>query len=201
MKLIEALNLINKLEVPAFYTDDIAAYLHLSMTGASQTLRRLSKSGHVIRLKAGLWAIPDKIDPLALPNYLLAPLPSYISFHSALYYRNVIDQIPSIIYAATLRKTIKFTTPIATVSAHQIQPDFFFGYTFDEKTGVKMATAEKALIDTLYLSPAKSGIFKALPELDKEELNLNEAQRIIEKIPSKRRRTLVQKRFNGLFGF
>lgn len=183
-----------------FYTNDVAAYLDLPIPHASQILRRLSNSNHVVKLKRGLWGIPDKIDPLTLPNYLLAPLPAYISFHSALYYRNVIDQIPTVIYVATLHKTAKFITPIATISAHHIQPDFFFGYTFDEKTGVKMATPEKALIDTLYLSPVKSGIFKALPELDREELDIDHAREIIEKIPSKQRQKLVLKRFNKLFG-
>ena len=198
MKLIEALKLINELEVSVFRTDDIAAYFNIKTAHASKILTRLSKSNHLLHLKKGLWAVPDKIDPLELPNYLLAPLPSYISFHSALYYRNVIDQIPSIIYVATLYKTIKFITPIATISAHQIHPDFFFGYTYDEKTKIKMATAEKALIDTLYLSSAKSGIFKALPEVDSDEIDLEKTRKIIKKIPSKLRQTLVLKRFNAL---
>lgn len=198
MKLIEALKLINELEVSVFRTDDIAAYFNIKTAHASKILTRLSKSNHLLHLKKGLWAIPDRLDPLELPNYLLSPLPSYISFHSALYYRNVIDQIPSIIYVATLYKTIKFITPIATVSAHQIHPDFFFGYTYDEKTKIKMATAEKALIDTLYLSSAKSGIFKALPEVDSDEIDLEKARKIIKKIPSKLRQTLVLKRFNAL---
>ncbi len=200
MKLIEAQNLIKKLETPVFRTGDIATYLNIKTDHASQILRRLTNSGHLINLKKGLWAIPDKLDPLALPNYLLAPLPAYISFHSALYYRNVIDQIPTTIFVATLHKTVKIVTPIATISAHQIQPDFFFGYTFDEKTGVKMATAEKALIDFLYLYPTKSKIFRALPELDMDELNLEKAKKIIVKIPSKSRQTIVQDQFKALFG-
>ena len=199
MKLIEVLDHINRFEIPVFYTNDIATYFDVTTTHASHLLRRLSNSGHLIHLKRGLWAIPERFDPLALPNYLLAPLPAYISFHSALYYRNVIDQIPTIIYVATLHRTAKFITPIATISAHQIHPDFFFGYTYDEKTGIKMATAEKALIDTLYLSAAKTKIFKSLPELDMDELNLDKAKKIIKKIPSKYRQTLVLNQFNKLF--
>jgi len=198
MKLIDVLNLINKLEVAVFHTKEIAAYLDIDLSHASQILRRLAKSNHLIHLKKGLWGMPNRIDPLVLPNYLLSPLPAYISFHSALYYRNVIDQIPSIIYVATLHKTVKFITSIATISAHQIHPDFFFGYTYDEKTCIKMATAEKALIDTLYLSSAKSGIFKTLPELDMTEINLDKARKIIKKISSKRRQILVLNRFNAV---
>jgi predicted transcriptional regulator of viral defense system len=200
MKLIEALKLIRQLKISVFRTNDIATYLKITTPHASKILKRLSNSKHLIYLKKGLWAISDKIDPLVLPNYLLKPLPSYISFQTALYYRNVIDQIPDIIYVATLHKTIKIKTPIATISAHQIKSDFFFGYTYDESTGIKMATAEKALIDVFYLHPTKSGFFKSLPELDMDEIDLDKARKIIKKITSKRRRTIVLNQFKALLG-
>lgn len=196
MKSTKVLSYINQFKVPVFNTNDIAGYFNITIGNASKILSRLAKENHLIHLKKGLWAIAGKLDPLELPNYLLSPNPAYISFQSALYYRNVIDQIPSIIYVATLHKTIKFITPIAVISAHQIHPNFFFGYTYDNK--IKMATAEKALIDVLYLSSTKSNLFKALPELDLDEINLKKAAKIIKKIPSKRKQTLVLKIFKSL---
>lgn len=198
MRLIDVLKYINELNNPVFTSNDIAAYLNIKNSHASKILSRLSKSNHLIHLKKGIWAVTNKIDPLALPNYLLSPVPCYISFYSALYYRNVIDQIPSIIYVATLHKTIKFITPIATISAHQIHPRFFFGYTYDEKNNIKMASAEKALIDTLYLYSSRSKLFRALPELDMDEINIKKAKAIIKKIPSKRLKSLVLKLFDAL---
>ena len=62
-----------------------------------------------------------------------------------------------------------------------------------------MATAEKALIDILYLSSSRSKIFTALPELDFDEINVKKAKRIIEKIPFKSKKTFVQNKFNALF--
>jgi hypothetical protein len=62
-----------------------------------------------------------------------------------------------------------------------------------------MATAEKALVDILYLFPEKSKTFRALPELGVKELSLNKIEKWIKKIPSKRRRTLVANRFRDLF--
>lgn len=197
MKLIEALNKIKKLNISAFHTNDIAISLGITITNASKILKRLSIFEYVIHLKKGLWAMPE-IDPLIIANYLLAPLPAYISFYSALYYKNLIDQIPSIIYVATLHKTIKFITPIATIFAHQINPNFFFGFSYDEKTKIKMATSEKALIDTLYLSKSKSKLFKFLPEIDMNEINIKKAEKIIKKIPSKRDKIFVLKKFNDL---
>ncbi len=196
MKSLKVLNYINKFKIPVFNTKDIAGYFNITIANASKLLARFAKENHLIRLKKGLWAVTDKLDPLELPNYLLSPNPTYISFHSALYYHNVIDQIPSVIYVATLHKTVKFTTPIADISAHQIHPKFFFGYEFDNK--IKMATAEKALIDTLYLSSAKSSLFKSLPELDLDEIDMQKAKEIIAKIPSKRKQTLVLNIFNSL---
>lgn len=87
-------------------------------------------------------------------------------------------------------------TPIAVISVHKIQPTFFFGYTYNEK--IKMATAEKALIDILYLSSAKSNLFKTLPEPDLNEIDLKKAEKIITKIQSKQKRTVVLNNFKRL---
>lgn len=196
MKLIKVLNHINQFEAGVFHTSDIAVYFNITTENASKILGRLAKENHLVHLKRGLWAVNGKLDPLELPNYLLSPSPAYISFQSALYYHNVIDQIPSVIYAAALHKTIKFITPIAVISFHQIHPSFFFGYTYNGK--IKMATAEKALIDTLYLSSARSNLFTALPELDLDEIDIKKAEKIITKIHSKQRQTLVLNSFKRL---
>src|SRR3972149_9910253 len=129
MKLTTILNYINQFKIPVFHTNDIANFFNIPNVNASKILSRLTLDNHLVHLKKGLWAIPGKLDPLELPNYLLSPNPAYISFQSALYFHNVIDQIPSVIYVATIHKTVKFVTPIAIVSAHQIHPKFFFGYT------------------------------------------------------------------------
>ncbi|HEX9622015.1 MAG TPA: hypothetical protein VF989_17835, partial [Polyangiaceae bacterium] len=45
-------------------------------------------------------------------------------------------------------------------------PRFFAGFELMDGNGVKLATPEKALVDTLYLAPARSRLFCALPELE-----------------------------------
>ena len=57
-----------------------------------------------------------------------------------------------------------------------------------------MASKEKALIDTLYLSTTKSNLFKALPEIYIENINIKKANSIIDKIPSKRIKNIVLKK-------
>lgn len=93
---------------------------------ASQLLGRLAASGHVVRLARGRYALPT-LAPFALPRALSSPSPSYVSFHSALYHHGLIEQVPFVIYAATLAPTRRVETPLGVVSFHQLSPGFFGG--------------------------------------------------------------------------
>jgi len=172
------------------------AYLNIPTSTASRLLARLATAGHLLNLRHGVWAIPGKLDPLALPNILTAPLPSYVSLQSALYYHGIISQIPTVIYAVSVGRARVFRTPLGTVSLHHVQPEFFFGFEVMEADGVTMATPEKALLDFFYLSPTKSKLFRALPELElPPEFDVALARRMIQRIPSARRRRLVIRAF------
>ena len=63
-----------------------------------------------------------------------------MSLYSALQYHGIIEQIPSVVYAVTTGRTQRIETPAAT--------------------------PEKALVDTLYLRPARSNLFRKLPEAE-----------------------------------
>ena len=68
-----------------------------------------------------------------------------------------------------------------------------------ETAGVAMATPEKALLDYLYLRPARSNLFRTLPELELPlRFNSKSARRMIQRILSVRRRTLVARAFDKL---
>jgi predicted transcriptional regulator of viral defense system len=188
-----------KLGPPAFETADAAALLGIPNAHASTLLARLSRSGHVVRLRRGLWALPERVERLALPGYVTAPLPSYVSLHSALYHHGMIEQIPEVIYAASLARTGRRATPLGTLSIHHLDPGFFFGFEPAGRTGYALATAEKALLDVLYLSPARSGLFAALPEVELPRgFSRRSAREMISRIPSARRRSLVAGRFEAL---
>jgi hypothetical protein len=59
---------------------------------------------------------------------------------------------------------------------------------------------EKALIDILYFSAGKSGLFKRLPEIElPKSFNVKVARSYIEKITSSRTKTLVLDKFIKLF--
>lgn len=199
MRALEAHSRLVALGQSVFRTADAAACLRVSNPHANKILTRLAQTKHVIRLSHGQWAFPEHVDILVVPTYLTAPFPSYLSLQTALYYHDMVSQIPSVTYAVSLARTKRHVTPIGVVSVHHVQPNFFFGYTVDEQTGARIATPEKALVDLLYLGPAKSGLFRSLPELElPSKFRIAEARRMIGKIGFKRRRTLVMKRFESI---
>jgi hypothetical protein len=80
-----------------------------------------------------------------------------------------------------------------------VDPSFFFGYEQAVETGFRMATPEKALVDYLYLAPARSGLFRALPELElPRDFSRKRAVGMIRKIKSAARKTMLEKRFRSI---
>jgi predicted transcriptional regulator of viral defense system len=188
------------MNIPVFRTSEAGAFLAIGNAHASKLLARLSASGHLMRLKRGRWGFKERIDPFALPEYLTAPYPSYVSLQSALFHHGMVSQIPPVIYAVSIARTNRQATAIGLVSIHHVDPSFFFGYRLAGKGPGKMATPEKAIIDFLYLSPARSRLFQALPELEfPRGFKVSEARKIIRRIRSVRRRNPVRRRFEELW--
>jgi predicted transcriptional regulator of viral defense system len=199
MRLVDVHARLSTMGLPAFRTSDAAAFLGVRTAHASKLLARLGLSGHLVRLGRGRWGFKDRIDPLSLPEYLTAPYPSYVSLQSALFHRGMISQIPSVLYSVSPARTRTYRTPMGTVSVHHIHPSFFFGYESSGPGGGKIATAEKALVDFLYLSPARSNLFRALPEIDLTgDFKVSAARKIIGRIRSVRRRNHVTRLFEDI---
>ncbi len=198
MTLAGALEKLRSAGLPVLRSADVAACLEVSPTNASAIMARLSKYGHVLRIKRGLWAFADT-DPLVTVSYLTAPLPSYVSLHSALYYHDMVSQIPEVVFCVSLARTRVYSSPLGTVSVHHIPGSFFFGYETSREGRFGMASREKALVDFLYLGPTKSRLFAALPELTlPADFSKKRMQSIITKIPHIKRRAYVRCRAEKL---
>jgi hypothetical protein len=125
--------------------------------------------GLVKRVTRGVWCIPD--DPGFSP-YSLVPLlagghRAYVSLISALHLHGLIEQIPQIVYVVTTGHTRERATSVGTYSYHQITPDLFAGFDwYGDGQDFLVATAEKALVDSFYLSSRKGRRFRFFPEID-----------------------------------
>ena len=164
MNQIEALRRLRGLGTPVFETRDASALLGVTPANANMILRRLADQELITHLSRGRWSTRASLPRFVLPELISAPSPAYVSMQSALFQRGLIDQVPAVIYAATTGKPRRVTTPLGTISFHRLPPELFSGFEI-EADGSKIARAEKALFDTLYLSPARSRLFARLPEL------------------------------------
>jgi hypothetical protein len=84
-----------------------------------------------------------------------------------LHLHGLIEQIPEIVFAATTEHTRVRKTSIGTYSYHRIHPQFFAGFDwYGKRQDFLVATPEKALVDSLYLSSRKGKRFRFFPEIN-----------------------------------
>lgn len=196
MRLDQILMKLKKTGQKVFRTVDLMALLGISEDYASHALARLAESEHILKLKRGLWAFADNSDPLAFSEHLVAPFPCYISLQSALYFQGMISQIPDTVYSVTPGRTSFYRTSVGNFSYHHIPDEFFTGFREMNGASIQMAVPEKALIDFLYLGPAKNHLFHSLPEIEvPKDFSFIKAKSFIATIPSENRRTMVRRRF------
>lgn len=176
---------------PFLTTGEAAAALRTSQSAGSRTLRALEEAGLVRRIRQGLWAIsPRSLDPRRVVAELTRPFPAYVSFQSALAAHGAIDQIPRETAVASLAKPRRISTTLGTYVIHRLPPELFGGY--EERDGVPLAGAEKALFDYFYVACASGDPHRRLPELDlPADFSRKEVDRWIARIRSPRLRTLV----------
>jgi len=154
---------------PIFTTREIAAIRNGTLSATSQVLSRMSRQGLLVKAARGLWC--NQNDPrfsrFGLVPYLAGNHRAYISLLSALSIHGLIDQIPQIIYVVCTGPTRLIRTAVGTFSFHQIQPDLFGGFDWDSPNrAFLLATPEKAIMDSLYLSTRKGNRFQHLPVID-----------------------------------
>ena len=156
MRTADALGELRRLGRPVVETREVVARLDVSAVRASQILRSLEEAGLVARLRHGLWLLDQNADPFSIPPYLTAPFPAYVSLWSALSRHGMIEQIPGQVYVATLGRSRRIETTLGDYSIHHLAAPVFGGYSGSAEAGY-VATAEKALFDTVYLRAARRG--------------------------------------------
>lgn len=121
-------------------------------------LNRWAQQGKILRLKRGLYTLPEdlrktKFSLRWLANTLYSP--SYLSGEFILAWHDLIPERVPVWTSVTRLKTMTFQNALGTFSYRHLKPDLFFGFEelMDEHHHkIMAATKEKALLDTLYLS-------------------------------------------------
>ena len=183
------LDLFNSADFIIFTTRDFANYSSISMPAASKRLSRLTDKKLLTRITKGLWANTSHpwFHPLACVPYLLGKEQGYISFLTALHLHGLISQIPKTLQIATTGHARTLNSPVGHYEFLQIKPELMKQGTIWSDTHLPylMATTEKALIDTLYLSTRKNRRFARLPEVDFRQTTFRkrEFERLLNQLP------------------
>ena len=140
--------------LPAFNLNDVRKF---DPSFFRQQFNTWQKIGRIKPLVGGYYILADQAlgeDSLfMLANILYQP--SYISLESALAYHHIIPETVLGITSISSRKTRLFESEWGTFSYRSVKPAYMFGYQVIETSRgqkIKIATLERAILDTLYLN-------------------------------------------------
>lgn len=147
---------------------------------AKVALNRLVKNNKLRRLQKNIYVPKD-----ALINYELIAeqldIESYISFESALSKYGLLDQIPYALTLATVKRSKTITLGNQQITFRKIRKELAGGYILEN--GLRIATPEKALLDTLYLI-TRGKIKLSLKELNLSLINKTKFKQLLKKYPA-----------------
>jgi predicted transcriptional regulator of viral defense system len=169
------MNELEFLQRKAFFTTrEYALYLGKQIASASRTLSAYARAGSLVQVTRGVWANKShkEFSPYGAIPYLLANEHGYVSFLSALHRHGLISQIPTAIQVATTGRGRILKSPIGEFQFFKMKPQLFrVGVeAFAGKLNYNIATPEKALLDTFYLSTKRGNRFRKLPEIELDGL-------------------------------
>jgi predicted transcriptional regulator of viral defense system len=191
LKTLETYTQLKELDVPVLRTGEVARHLHTPDSTAHSALQRLSQAGLVKHVWRGVWTLQPELDPLVLPPYLTGAFPSYVSFETALFYHEMIQQIPPRITVASLHRSTTIRTTLGTYLVHQLPPALFGG--FEERNDIRMATLEKAVVDLAYIRSHRGWKSTRMPEIELPDgFRVSEVANWVDHIPAQRMRTLAR---------
>lgn len=186
----------------AFTTREFATEASVPLASATRQLRRASDRGALVRVTRGVWANPahPSFHPLACVPKILGREQGHVSFLTALHSRGLISQIPRSFQIATTGHGRKLLTPIGTFELFRLSPKMMRdGIVWSEtRVPYRIATAEKALLDTIYISTKRGSRFRSLPELDLGGFNARRFRSLLTTVDDPRVVTAIERRFVAL---
>ena len=157
-----------------FTTREFAQATQTRVDASSRKLKSYESAGVITAITRGVWIQTQNpnFSRYGLVPYLLGNEQGYVSFLSALNRHGVITQIPQRIFVATTGHTRSFRSELAEFDFIQMKPQYMqYGVEwFSGGVSYALATAEKALLDCLYISTRRGNKFQFFPEIDREAI-------------------------------
>jgi predicted transcriptional regulator of viral defense system len=153
---------------------------------AHNRINQLTKVGWFLRIKQGLYLIVDSLSARSqndISLYVVANSlvdESYVSLSYSLNFYQMFDQYDKIITSVNIKNSKKYNFDNHSYYFSRVKKDFYFGFV-EKRDGnkiIKIAEAEKALIDYLYLDNSFSSaslVFEKIRDYSKE-LDLDKLQ-------------------------
>ncbi len=159
MKLYEMYISLKNSKKVIFSTLEFSRIFNLKRAIAWVYLHRMVKKGLIFRVSKGLYSLTD--NPIVIASHLT--FPSYLSYYTALYFYNLLDEIPNEIFVVTSRRSMDrviFDTRIRFIRMKKL-----FGYkkVNYEEYWIFLAEKERLILDLMLkpICPSKF-IFKVL---------------------------------------
>ncbi len=153
-----------------FTTRTFAGAAGVSVSTATHQLARMGQRGALVRITRGVWANVRHpyFTPLCATPYLLGSEQGYVSFLTALHLHGMLSQIPGSFHIATTGQPRIVRSPVGTFEFFQLHPRFMStGVVWSEThCPYRIATPEKALLDTCYLATRKGRRFHTVPTIE-----------------------------------
>lgn len=162
-----------------------------SQQQTKKVIGKLAENGWLIRIKRGLYVISDLSNRgfLSLSPYVVANLlvkDSYVSFESALNYHGVFDQLTNKVISISLTRYNSVQLNVTEYSFVKIQEKWFFGWeeVDVDNQSIRIATAEKALIDMIQFHKSKYSVDLVIEKLrqNRDSLNMDRLQEYLGKM-------------------
>ncbi|KAF0134918.1 MAG: hypothetical protein FD145_299 [Candidatus Saganbacteria bacterium] len=152
----------------------------LSREAILKAIQRLSRRGQLIKLYKKAYA--NKFSPPSLEEVAMYyGKPCYVSFESALQNCGIISQAPQVLTCATTRKLKNLRTPLGEIIFHHLSPRLFIS--FENDKGILRGTAEKALLDYLYINLKNKKHAPPLDEFNLEQLDKKKIRGLLKYFP------------------
>ena len=173
---------------PVFETSLLLAG-DVSLPAVQKQLSRWHAAGRLYQLRRGLYALAppfqrSKPHPFLVANRLVRG--SYVSCQSALAHYGLIPKYAPLTTSVTAGRAGQWDTPLGSFAYRHIQIDLLHSYRLIEVGAGQrafIATAEKALLDLIYLQPGGDDLayLRELRLQNLERLDLAELARLAER--------------------